>query len=66
MFYKKGVLENFTKLTEKHRRCSIKKGVLENFTTDRKTPVPESFLMKLQGSAYNFIKKRDSGTGVSL
>ena len=47
------------------RRCSIKKMFWENSQNSQEnTCARVSFLMKLQGSAYNFIKKRDSGKGV--
>ena len=41
-----------------HWRCSIKKGVLTNFTKfTRKTCTRVSFLIKLQASVCNFLKK---------
>ena len=42
-----------------HRRCSVRKDVLKKFTKfTEKQPVPEHlFLVKLQATACNFIKK---------
>ena len=49
-----------------HQRCSVRKGVLKNFAKfTGNTCARISFLIKLPSSACNFIKKRDSGTGVS-
>ena len=48
MFYKKGVLKDFAKFTEKHLCLGL------------------FVLMKLHGEICNFIKKRDSATGVFL
>ena len=54
----------YISLRSSYRRCSIQKVGLKKFIKiHMKTPVSVSFLIKLQSSACNFIKKRDSGTG---
>ena len=42
-----------------HRKCSLRKGVLRNFAKfTRKNLCQSLFIIKLQASASNFIKKR--------
>ena len=54
----------YISLRSSYRRCSIQKVGLKKFLKiHMKTPVSVSFLIKLQSSACNFIKKRNSGTG---
>ena len=56
MMNRKFLLINVRNVIE---RCSVKKGVLEKFTKiDRKAPVLESFLIKLQVRPAIFCEKR--------
>ena len=53
-------------LRSSHQRCSIKMVFLKiTPNSQENTCARVSFLIKLWASVYNFIKKRDSGTGVS-
>ena len=63
------VLNKSSKTSYRNSRPEVfcKKSLLRNFAKfTLKHPSQVSFFIKLQASACNFIKKRDSGTGVFL